>query len=118
MSLQGAGGSGGGAAKNPLIGDVFVVTAQLAAATQFIIEEKYLTAYRVPALLAVGLEGMWGLAISAVALPAMSYVHWPDGTPIDVLSAAIRVCALAFQGLVPNKQASLVLWSPVYGIHC
>ena len=91
-TLQGKGAGGSGTtAKNPLVGDIFVVTAQLAAATQFIIEEKYLTAYRVPALLAVGLEGMWGLAISAAALPAMSFVRWPDGTPVDVLPAAIRV---------------------------
>lgn len=73
------------------MGDIFVVTAQLAAATQFIIEEKYLTAYRVPALLAVGLEGMWGLAISAVALPSLSFLRWPDGTPVDVLAAAVKV---------------------------
>ena len=82
---------GSTSAKNPLIGDIFVVAAQLAAATQFIIEEKYLTAYRVPALLAVGLEGMWGLVISAAALPALTFIRWPDGTPIDVLPAAIRV---------------------------
>lgn len=91
-ALQGKGpGGDGSSAKNPLIGDVFVIAAQLAAATQFIIEEKYLTAYRVPALLAVGLEGTWGLIISACALPACSFIRWPDGTPIDVLPAAIRV---------------------------
>ncbi len=30
------------AARNPLLGDVLVVLAQLLAATQFIVEEKYL----------------------------------------------------------------------------
>ncbi|KAK9801947.1 hypothetical protein WJX73_008800 [Symbiochloris irregularis] len=90
ISFQAKEGAGGTTAKNPLVGDIFVVTAQLAAATQFIIEEKYLTAYRVPALLAVGLEGMWGLLISAAALPAMSFVRWPDGTHVDVLSNAIK----------------------------
>lgn len=94
LSQQAQEGGGGTTAKNPLIGDIFVVAAQLAAATQFIIEEKYLTAYRVPALLAVGLEGMWGLVISAAALPTMSFVRWPDGTPVDVLQSAINVSAL------------------------
>ena len=40
----------------PLLGDALVVLAQLFAATQFIVEEKYLAKYEVPALLAVGLE--------------------------------------------------------------
>ena len=35
-------GSAGSAAKNPLLGDILVVLAQLLAATQFIVEEKYL----------------------------------------------------------------------------
>lgn len=40
----------------PLLGDMLVVLAQLFAAAQFIVEEKYLAKYEVPALLAVGLE--------------------------------------------------------------
>lgn len=40
----------------PLLGDILVVLAQLFAAAQFIVEEKYLAKYEVPALLAVGLE--------------------------------------------------------------
>jgi len=35
---------------------VLVILAQLFAAAQFIVEEKYLAKYQVPALLAVGLE--------------------------------------------------------------
>lgn len=31
---------------NPLLGDILVVVAQLAAASQFIVEEKYLAKYR------------------------------------------------------------------------
>lgn len=33
-------------AKNPVLGDILVVIAQVAAALQFIIEEKYLAQYR------------------------------------------------------------------------
>ena len=43
-------------ARDPALGDVLVVLAQLFAAAQFIVEEKYLAKYQVPALLAVGLE--------------------------------------------------------------
>lgn len=77
-------------AKDPVLGDILVVVAQVAAALQFIIEEKYLAKYRVPALLGVGLEGMWGLALSAIALPILSIVKGPDGVPLDSLITAGR----------------------------
>ncbi len=64
---------------------------QAAAATQFIVEEKYLARYRVPALLAVGLEGFWGLLISLAALPALGALRGPDGRPLDSLPQALRV---------------------------
>ena len=35
-------GSSESAAKNPLLGDILVILAQVLAATQFIVEEKYL----------------------------------------------------------------------------
>ena len=54
-------------------------------------EEKYLGRYRVPALLAVGLEGFWGLLISLAALPALGALRGPDGLPIDSLPQALRV---------------------------
>ena len=47
--------------------------------------------YRVPALLAVGLEGFWGLAISAVALPILSVVRGSDGLPLDSATQGFRV---------------------------
>ncbi|CAL5225386.1 g8193 [Coccomyxa viridis] len=85
-------GSAGSAAK-PLLGDILVVLAQLLAATQFIVEEKYLAKYRVPALLAVGLEGFWGLVISAVALPILGVVRGTDGLPLDSTTQAFREIA-------------------------
>ena len=51
--------------------------------------------YRVPALLAVGLEGFWGLVISAVALPILSVVRGSDGLPLDSAMQAFRVRAFA-----------------------
>ncbi|KAL4457997.1 hypothetical protein ABPG75_012862 [Micractinium tetrahymenae] len=90
LMLEGLGGSGaGGIAPNPLLGNVLVVTAQLLAATQFIVEEKYLVKYRAPVLMAVGMEGFWGLVLSCVALPALQFVRGPDGQPLDSFSAAL-----------------------------
>ena len=92
-------------AKDPVLGDILVVVAQIAAALQFIIEEKYLAKYRVPALLGVGLEGMWGLALSAIALPILSIVKGPDGMPLDSLITAGREIRDSWQVQVTHPWA-------------
>lgn len=69
----------------------------MAAALQFIIEEKYLAKYRVPALLGVGLEGMWGLLLSAIALPILSFVKDSDGRAVDSLLTAFTEIANSWQ---------------------
>ena len=84
-------------ARDPVLGDILVVVAQMAAALQFIIEEKYLAKYRVPALLGVGLEGMWGLLLSAIALPILSIVKGSDGMAIDSLVTAFKEIANSWQ---------------------
>lgn len=66
-------------------------SVQLLAASQFIVEEKFLVKYRAPVLLAVGLEGFWGLIICGVALPALQHVHGPDGRPMDNFATALAV---------------------------
>lgn len=80
-----------------MLGDILVVVAQMAAALQFIIEEKYLAKYRVPALLGVGLEGMWGLLLSAIALPILSMVKGSDGMALDSLFTAFTQIANSWQ---------------------
>lgn len=47
--------------------------------------------YRVPALLAVGLEGFWGVIICVIALPILSVVRTSNGQPIDSFSGAFTV---------------------------
>ena len=84
-------------ARDPVLGDILVVIAQMAAALQFIIEEKYLAKYRVPALLGVGLEGMWGLLLSAIALPILSIVKGSDGLAMDSLFSAFREISHSWQ---------------------
>ena len=49
-----------------------------------------LVQYRVPALLAVGLEGFWGLVICAVALPVLSNVNGGDGRALDSFRGALQ----------------------------
>lgn len=45
---------------------------------------------QVPALLAVGLEGCWGLVLCSLLLPITSMVRGPDGLPLDDAVAAVR----------------------------
>ena len=60
--------------------------------------------YRVPALLAVGLEGFWGVVICAIALPILSVVKGSNGLPIDSFSGAFTVA--------PFLLSYLAIWMP------
>lgn len=91
--VEGAAGDtdgGNPSAPNPLLGDVLVVLAQLCAATQFILEEKYLAKYHAPVLFAVGMEGAWGMALSCAAIPLLARMRGPDGLPLDSVWEAFR----------------------------
>lgn len=77
-------------ASAPLFGDLLVICAQMFAALQFILEEKFLVKYRVPALLAVGLEGMWGVILCVVILPITSQVTFSSGVVLDNALQAIQ----------------------------
>ncbi|BDA40609.1 Solute carrier family 35 member F6 [Coccomyxa sp. Obi] len=103
------GNSNPSAAKDPLLGDIMIVAAQVLAATQFIVEEKYLAKYRVPALLAVGLEGFWGLVLSAIALPVLGVVRGTDGLPLDSATQA-------FQEIAKSKQLQITTAASVISI--
>ncbi|KAI8615113.1 hypothetical protein BC830DRAFT_1242235 [Chytriomyces sp. MP71] len=59
-----------------ILGVVLVVLAQSLTATQFVIEEKVLSKYKVDALKAVGLEGLFGLLTGLLVLPP---VYWYYG---------------------------------------
>eukprot|EP00878_Enallax_costatus_P015983 GHUV01016759.1.p1 GENE.GHUV01016759.1~~GHUV01016759.1.p1 ORF type:complete len:582 (+),score=158.63 GHUV01016759.1:1207-2952(+) len=93
----------------PLFGDVLVVVAQMFTALQFIMEEKYLVQFKVPALLAVGLEGCWGLLLCAIALPLTSVIIGRDGLPIDDALAA-------FRAIFTNPQLGLAVYSSILSI--
>jgi len=43
-----------------IVGDLFIVLAQIVVATQMVLEQKYLRLYDVPPLVTVGLEGWMG----------------------------------------------------------
>lgn len=50
----------GSDAPNPILGDVFVLAGCVVTASQMVIEEKFISKYKVPPLQVVGWEGFWG----------------------------------------------------------
>ena len=109
-AARGAPPSGRRASKNdnPALGVALIVASQAMTALQFIVEEALLSRHRVPALLAVGLEGVWGLAICGAALPVLSHSFTrPDGSrtaPIDDVVAGLSQVAAS-----PRLAASMAV---------
>lgn len=60
-------------APHPLLGDILVVSAQLVAATQMVLEEKFIGKFNVNPLEVVGNEGLWGASVTTVLL---FIVYW------------------------------------------
>uniref|UniRef100_A0A7I4Y348 TPT domain-containing protein n=1 Tax=Haemonchus contortus TaxID=6289 RepID=A0A7I4Y348_HAECO len=64
--------------KNAIItGNLLIIMAQIIVAIQMVYEQKYLNQYDVPALFAVGLEGLFGMTILSILMVPMYYIHVP-----------------------------------------
>ncbi|ORY36703.1 hypothetical protein BCR33DRAFT_721920 [Rhizoclosmatium globosum] len=68
-------------ASTALFGVFLVVAAQSLTASQFVIEEKVLSNYRIQALKAVGLEGFFGLLTGLIVLPPVYYFYGQYQSP-------------------------------------
>lgn len=62
-----------------------------------------------PALLAVGLEGFWGLVLSAIALPILGVVKGTDGLPLDSATHAFQVGSSSLTLLFPPNLSDMLL---------
>lgn len=58
-----------------LLGVLLILFAQLFTATQFVLEEKIMSKYDVDPLLAVGYEGIFGLATTLIAMPLLHFFY-------------------------------------------
>ena len=72
------GGSSSNSATNAIIGNSFVILAQIIVATQMVVEEKLIGANDLPALKVVGLEGIFGFCILSVLLVVMYFIPAPS----------------------------------------
>jgi len=61
-------------AKNPVLGDILIIVAQVVTAVQMVVEEKFVGGYNVSALQAVGYEGCWGTMILSTALIGLYFI--------------------------------------------
>lgn len=95
------------------IGIVMVVLAQVFTATQFVIEEKIMNKYTVPALKAVGLEGIFGLITVLIFLPILHFtygVNGPKGNAADILTG--------FHQIFDNPQVWIAGIGIIFSIAC
>lgn len=60
-------------------------------------------------MLAVGLEGCWGLVLCSIALPLTSVIRGKDGFPLDDAAAA-------FREIVSNPQLGLAVYGSILSI--
>jgi hypothetical protein len=82
----------------------FVVLAQAFTAFQFVIEEKLLSKYEIPAIKAVGLEGISGLILVGLAVPVLHFtlgVTGPPGNMFDMYESfrQIMVPQVLYSGI-------------------
>ncbi|CAH1774764.1 unnamed protein product [Owenia fusiformis] len=60
-------------------GDLLIVMAQIIAATQMVYEEKFINKHNVPALQAVGFEGLFGFLVLGTLLVPMYFIRVGHG---------------------------------------
>jgi drug/metabolite transporter (DMT)-like permease len=84
-------------ASNPVLGNILVIVGQLIQSIQFVLEEAWMKKYRLPPLMLVGWEGIFGVCITGLSLAVFQAF---DGRPDDVVVALQQIgncwqCALA-----------------------
>jgi drug/metabolite transporter (DMT)-like permease len=99
------------AARNPLLGNVFVVGAQVLAASQYVVEEKFVSKYNAAPLQVVGWEGFMGTCLTMIILFALYWIPGHDNgslenapyafaqnlnNPVLLVTTVISVASIAF----------------------
>ena len=59
-----------------LSGDLLIITSQVITAVQMVYEEKVVKKYNIPALQAVGWEGVWGSTVLGLLLVSFYYIPY------------------------------------------
>jgi len=81
-------------APRPVLGAVLVTVGRFLGAVQGVLEEKFVSRYEVPAMQAVGWEGVWGLGMIVVVLAIGYFIPMasqPTGRAADFVDAALMI---------------------------
>jgi len=97
-----------------ITGDLLIIMAQIVAACQMVYEEKFLSKYNVPALVAVGLEGFFGFTVLALLIIPMAYI--PAGSFSDTPYHTVEDAIDAFVQMSNNKLIVIGLVGTVFSI--
>lgn len=78
-----------------IMGDIIIVLAQIIIALQMVYEEKYVSKLNIPALQAVGWEGIFGLLAMTVLIGPIHFIRipWDDDKPMEDVPAALNQMA-------------------------
>ncbi|XP_033221942.1 solute carrier family 35 member F6-like [Belonocnema kinseyi] len=81
-----------------ITGDLLIICAQVITATQMVVEEKYVTTRDIPALQAIGWEGLFGFLAISLAMIPLNYMQVPypfsdnpRGTLEDTIDAFVQI---------------------------
>jgi len=78
-----SGGGGDNGIGQLITGDVLVVAAQIFTAVQMVVEERFVSGHDMPALLAVGCEGSYGMLALILLLVVLQFAPNQNGLPIE-----------------------------------
>ena len=92
-----------------MIGNLLVVFSQMFTALQMCLEERFVKGYNMPALLAVGWEGVWGILGVSALLVGLQHTQGGGGFPVEDT-------AFAWQQLMSSPEVGLFMLSNAVSI--
>ncbi|KAI6242902.1 UAA transporter family protein [Aphelenchoides fujianensis] len=108
--------SGPGSDVNAIItGNLLIIIAQIIVAIQMVTEQLFLERYDVPPLLAVGLEGLFGMIILSVLMIPMYWIRVPITFSTDPEHRLENVID-AFKEIGQNPEIALALMCTIVSI--
>lgn len=95
--------------RNPTLGNLLVIAAQVLAAIQYVVEEKFLSKYDAPPLQVVGWEGFWGLSMCSIVLFVLYWIPGGD-------AGSMENCVYVFAQMYYDWKLLLAVVGSVFSI--
>ncbi|KAI6172021.1 UAA transporter family protein [Aphelenchoides besseyi] len=96
-------------------GDLLIIMAQIIGAVQMVTEQMFLERYDVPPLLAVGLEGLFGMVILSFLMIPMYWIRVPEAFSTDPEHRMENVID-AFKEIGENPMIAVALMGTIVSI--